>query len=220
MDMLVTRRLLTATAIVLFATILAYAQRSYSRLELGVHFTALGPVDATTPAPDDLVLESNEFTNAFNAGAGGRITLNLTRWLAVETEGNVLPRGAEYTGRASQLFYGLKVGSRGQAIGVFAKVRPGYMFFEKSLCDEFGFYKGFYTCLGSYRKNPAFNAGVIVEYYRGNRTFLRLDLGDTIVHFGNINRYQPELGAANHAIKVAGGTTHTFQLSLGVGIRL
>ncbi|HEU4388100.1 MAG TPA: hypothetical protein VFV34_09905 [Blastocatellia bacterium] len=213
------RKTVWSSVMILFATISAGAQRDYSRFEFGGHFTALGPFDATTSAPADLVLARDEFTNPINAGLGGRFTLNFTSWLALEAEGNVLPRGAEYTGRSRQLFYGMKVGLRKRDFGLFAKARPGYMFFTKSLCDGFGFFNGFYTCLGSYRTNPAFDAGIVVEYYRSKRTFVRLDLGDSIVHFGNINRYQPELGQANHAIKVAGGTTHSTQVSVGLGVR-
>lgn len=197
----------------------ANAQSDNARFELGAHFTTMSRFDATDPRAGTLALESNEFSHNLNPGIGGRFTFNITRELALETEGTFLPLQSPYTGRASQWFYGLKAGKRTESLGVFAKVRPGYMYLSKSHCDGFGLYEGFYTCLGSYNRNPALDLGVVIELYRSRRSVVRFDIGDTVIHFGNINRYQPELGAANKAIHVAGGTTHSLQVGVGIGIR-
>jgi hypothetical protein len=175
--------------------------------------------DATDPSAGALALESGEFSHNFNPGFGGRFTFNIVRGLALETESTFMPVQSPYTGHAAQWFYGVKAGRRTERLGIFAKLRPGYMYLSKSHCDGFGLFNGNYTCLGSYNKNPALDLGAVIELYRSRRSVLRFDIGDTIVHFGNISRYQPELGAANKAIHVAGGTTHSLQVGVGVGIR-
>lgn len=211
--------IIVATVVIIASSREAIAQSHNPRFELGSHFTGLTRFDPTDSRAGPLALDSNEFSRALNPGLGGRFTFHITRAIALETEWNLIPAEKEYTGRARQWFYGLKAGKRRESVGVYAKLRPGYMYFTKSYCDGFGLYKGFYTCLGSYKKNPAMDLGMVIEFYRARRSMMRVDIGDTVVHFGHINRYQPELGEANRAIHVAGGTTHSLQVSVGIGIR-
>ena len=179
-----------------------------------------GRFDPTDRRAGALGIESNEFSRRLNLGIGGIVSFNITKNIALETEYNFLPQESPYTGKKAEWFYGVKAGIRKERYGIFCKIRPGYMYLEKSLCDGFGTYEGFYTCLGSYRRNPALDVGGVIEFYPRGRSVVRIDIGDSIVHFGHINRYQPELGPAfNIATHVAGGTTHSLQINFGYGIR-
>jgi hypothetical protein len=196
------------------------AQSDVQRVEIGGHFIMMSKFDAVDRTAGELTEETDEFTLNLNLGLGGRFTVNLTRYLAMETEWNVLPQINEYTGRKSQWFYGAKLGVRKNSYGIFAKARPGYMYMSREYCDDYPVFEGNYKCLGTYKKNPAFDVGGVLEYYPNKRSIVRLDVGDTIVHFNHINRYRPELGPEfNVATQVFGGTTHSLQINLGVGIR-
>jgi hypothetical protein len=180
----------------------------------------LSKFDALDRSAGELTEELDEFTNGVNLGLGGRVTVNLTRYLALETEWNALPQSNEYTGRKSQWFYGAKLGLRKNRFGLFAKARPGYMYLGRDFCQSYPPFEENYRCLGTYKKNPAFDVGGVLEFYPKRQTVVRLDVGDTIIHFNHINRYRPELGPEfNVATQVFGGTTHSLQVNLGVGIR-
>src|SRR5215203_1838190 len=87
----------------------AQAQSEVQRLEVGGHFIMMGKFDAIDRSAGELSEEVDEFTKSQNLGLGGRFTVNLTRYLAIETEWNALPQINEYTGRKSQWFYGPKL---------------------------------------------------------------------------------------------------------------
>jgi hypothetical protein len=195
-------------------------QSEVPRVEIGGHFIMMSKFDALDRTAGELTEEADEFTKSPNVGLGGRFTVNLSRYLAMETEWNALPQTNEYTGRKSQWFYGAKLGVRKNSFGIFAKARPGYMYMSKDFCDGYPPFEENYRCLGTYKKNPAFDIGGVLEFYPRQQTIIRLDVGDTIVHFNHINRYRPELGPDfNVATQVFGGTTHSLQIGIGVGIR-
>lgn len=129
-------------------------------------------------------------------GVGGRFTLNLSRWMAVEGETNFYPQDTliapassftpdlrvEYKRRRGDVFFGTKVGVRGERFGLFAKARPGLA----RLSD------GGVLCTGDvcalillmvpeYRTEFALDLGGVFEVYPSARTVLRLELGDTII---------------------------------------
>ncbi|HLR04680.1 MAG TPA: hypothetical protein VK117_02640, partial [Pyrinomonadaceae bacterium] len=102
-------------------------------------------------------------------GFGGRFTYNINDHLAV----------------------GVKAGGRTRRIGVFGKVRPGFVHFgnfEKP--EAFGV-----VCTGFCAlPTPPFNfsetdiavdLGGVIELYPSRRTIVRFDVGDTIVHSGS-----------------------------------
>jgi hypothetical protein len=198
----------------------AQAQSEVRRLEVGGHFIMMGKFDAIDRSAGELTEEVDEFTKNRNLGVGGRFTVNLTRYLAIETEWNALPQINEYTGRKSQWFYGPKLGIRKNSFGIFAKARPGYMYMGRDFCQSYPPFEENYRCLGTYKKNPAIDVGGVLEFYPKSQAIVRMDIGDTIVHFNHINRYRPELGPDfNVATQVFGGTTHSLQVTIGVGYR-
>src|SRR5438477_5238855 len=88
------------------------AQTEITRFESGFHFTMMSRLDATDHNAGSLGLETEEFSKILNLGIGGRITFNLTRNFALETEYNFLPSKSPYTGNKREWFYGLKSGIR------------------------------------------------------------------------------------------------------------
>jgi outer membrane protein with beta-barrel domain len=133
----------------------------------------------------------------FGWGAGGRFTYNLNNHLALESEVNFfLPdEGPPY---ATQGLFGIKAGKRIKRVGFFAKVRPGFQ-------------TNFFV---NQREQARFalDVGGVAEFYPTRHVVLRVDAGDVIIPFGN-----NAVGYGPLAQRL--GTTHNFQLNLGVGIR-
>ena len=134
----------------------------------------------------------------FGWGAGGRFTYNLNNYISLDNEVNFfLPdEGPAY---ATQGLFGIKAGTRIKRLGIFAKVRPG---FQTNLLVN-----------GGEQARLALDVGAVAEFYPNRHVVLRFDAGDVIIPFGN-----NVVGRGFFAQRP--GTTHNFQYSLGVGVRL
>jgi len=133
----------------------------------------------------------------FGWGAGGRFSYNLNDYIAFDNEVNFfLPdEGPPY---ATQGLFGIKAGTRIKRLGIFAKVRPGFQTnFVVNQREQARF---------------ALDVGGVAEFYPNRHVVLRVDAGDVIIPFGN-----NVVGYGSFAQRL--GTTHNFQLNLGVGIR-
>ena len=133
----------------------------------------------------------------FGWGAGSRFTYNLNNHIALESEMNFfLPdEGPPY---ATQGLFGIKAGTRIKRVGIFAKVRPGFQTnFVVNQREQARF---------------ALDVGGVAELYATRHVVLRADAGDVIIPFGN-----NVVGYGPFAQRL--GTSHNFQLNLGVGIR-
>ncbi len=172
------------------------------KFELGGHVTvidlrALGEVEA--------------------GGPGARFTYNFTRHIALDTEVNVLTKQVTAGGTKIQGQFGIKAGARKEKVGVFAKIRPGFMRFEN---DPFGgFDLGFdpFTRRERGTTEPTLDIGGVFEIYPSKNTIVRIDAGDTIIRFGSRTRSSGLIGAPE--IAVGGFTRHNFQAGLGFAIR-
>jgi hypothetical protein len=157
----------------------AAAQTADSRVEVGAHAS---------------LLRLSEPFGTTNAGVGGRLSFDITRWAAVEGEATFFPSDevhlhpptptlrVTYKRRRADAFVGVKAGMRRDRFGVFAKLRPGVT----HLTDKGG------TCGGDscilflpprpeYRTELALDVGGVFEVYPTARTVTRLDVGDTII---------------------------------------
>lgn len=199
------------TLVMLFAiTLMVCLNRSAARaqsddvpkFELGGHTTvidlrALGEVEA--------------------GGPGARFTYNFTRHIALDTEVNVLTKQVTAGGRKIQGQFGIKAGARKEKVGVFAKIRPGFMRFES---DPFG---GFELSFDPFTRRqrsviePTLDVGGVVEIYPSKNTIVRFDAGDTIIRFGQRTRASSLIGAPE--ITVGGFTSHNFQAGVGFALR-
>lgn len=197
----------TIAAIVCLAAGPASAQTDARRLEVGGHFSTLSIGDAGNT----------------NAGLGGRVSYELSRWLAVEGELSFFPHDrldidagissltlqTRYSRRRLEGFVGPKIGFRGGKFGAFAKVHPGFA----RLID-----KGM-RCLGEmcalalfarpeYETEFALDVGGIVEFYPTDRASARFDLGTTAIRHRSLGA--PPCRAC---------TTQNFATSLGMGFK-
>ena len=99
---------------------------------------------------------------------------------------------------ATQGLFGIKAGMRTKYVGVFAKARPG---FQTNLVVN-----------GREQVKLAMDVGGVAEFYPNRHVVLRVDASDVIIPFGN------DVGGRRLFAQRL-GTTHNFQLNLGVGVR-
>lgn len=188
------------------STASAFAQSTPARFELGAHLSTLRLADVSNT----------------NLGLGGRLTFDLSRWLAIEGELAVFTDDAmtlvqgpaneglelEYRRRRVEGLFGPKIGWRTERFGVFGKARPGFA----RLSD-----RGI-SCVGPmcalillarpvYRTELAVDLGGVVEVYPTPRLILRVDLGDTIIRHRSL------------APPCTTCSTHNFASNIGVGLR-
>jgi hypothetical protein len=95
---------------------------------------------------------------------------------------------------------GVKSGWRGDHIGAFGKARGGLWHFGGS----------FFDLRLERRTIPAADLGGVLEYYPSPRTAVRIDLGDTILFYGE----QSLFGLTGQL-----GTVHNFQPGFGFSFR-
>src|SRR6185436_3643683 len=104
--------------IVTFASVVI-AQDKKARVEVGVQSTSLTLFEPDFPF------------DVTNSGIGGRVTYNFNRSLAAESEVNFFPQKqftfSSFEGGAVQAQFGVKFGKRFEKVGLFAKVRPGFI---------------------------------------------------------------------------------------------
>lgn len=149
------------------------------------------------------------------AGLGGRIVWHPVRLLDIEGELAVHP-DAGVRGHRIQGFVGAKSGVRFNRAGIFAKVRPGFLYFSK---DPFGVAEQGSTFLDTRWADsfePALDVGLVGEYYGSNGLLIRLDVADTIVSYEERTVVASQREPRR---QVAGFTTHNRQWSLGIGMR-
>ena len=190
-----------------------------SKIELGVDFSTLtvGPPSSSFRL-DFAALPSSHS----EPGIGGRLTLNLTKHLALESEGNFFPRRLSSGGHALQAQFGGKAGHRFRRIGIFAKARPGFVSFSKVATEEGTQTVGLpplqFTVARIVSKRRYFFAmdiGGVAEFYLSRRFFARVDGGDTIIRYGKGLFYDLDENTPQSPAQ----TKHNFQFTAGVGFR-
>jgi outer membrane protein with beta-barrel domain len=165
-------------------------------------------------------------SDSTSAGIGGRVSFDLTRWIAAEAEMTFFPnddiivRSAipgvhldiGHFRRRTDGFFGVKVGARGRRYGVFAKARPGFT----RLTNQGT------SCIGEdcarvlmlflpdrYRTEFAFDLGGGLEVYPTARTVARFEFGDTMIRHNSM--------APPCWTDVC--TSHNFSTRIGGGVR-
>jgi hypothetical protein len=192
-------------SLVLTISSVASAQSRDGRVEAGVFITSVFLEE----------IGSNDHSVGTGAGGlGGRIGYRVLRWLIVEGELAVHPN-AGISGHRVQAFLGARTGVRLGNIGVFAKARPGFLYFSK---DPFGVALPGSTPFNTRWADslePTLDLGAVIEVHTSGPAVFRFDLGDTIVSY---NRREVRSGL--QPPQPAGGfVTHNRQWSLGVGMR-
>jgi hypothetical protein len=152
------------------------------------------------------------------SGVGGRFGYNFHKYVALDAEVNFFPESHlanEEFGQKMQGFIGVKAGVRNDKVGVFAKARPGVMWFgefsSRGGCSSTAFGS---VCGVSHEKDFAMDLGGVFEYYPTDRLIVRADVGDTIIRY---QERQTRIGSL--PVLVPAATKNNLQISLGIGWR-
>jgi hypothetical protein len=213
--------LIVLLSIFIINTLSISAQNHTSKVDAGFVFTAIRQ-------PDDFfqIVPRNEFPSRIrhNLGYGGRVTYNLTKNIGVEAEVTYFPKerflgiagpfstvtGFDVGGKRTEGLFGIKAGKRLEKFGVFGKIRPGFMRFDQIPdCKN-----STSRCTSGSKSEFALDVGGVIEYYPSSHSFVRFDVGDTIIRYGKINTLPGFIPS-----QVGGGTTNNAQYSVGVGFR-
>ena len=216
---------LLATAVFAMTVILASGARAQdpdppSKIEVGIQFSSL---TFRPPQPPDSVIFVGITTEA---GFGGRFTFNLNKHVSLEAEGNFFPHESFNDpaggGRVLQGQFGVKAGKRFGKFGIFAKARPGLVSFSKALAqvgtttifDPNG--QAFTFPIFGERRRTHFSLdlGGVLEFYPSRRVLTRIDVGDTIIHYGSDSFFPFGL-----SVRPRNRTDHNVQVSAGIGFR-
>lgn len=219
---------LIAVLTILFLNVGAAAQDSVPRFELGGQFSLLSR-HKPTPLFSSPSFVLDDFDHETRAGFGGRVSYNLTDYLAVEAEGNFFPKSGASDlsvpdGHIYQGQFGVKVGQRFSKVGIFAKVRPGFVGFSKvsqlTGTRTITFANQQFT-VGDFRigKETFFSTDVggVLEIYLSHRIMTRFDIGDTIIRYGTFRRQGISVSQA--ILERPAETRHNLQFSAGIGVR-
>ncbi len=194
-------RILTVMAIlflVIFAGPDTRAQSDPPKVEIGGQFSLLR------------LPRNKQGFDTTATGGGVRLTFNLNSALALEGEVNYYPEVNPISILIDSPgvvgLFGVKAGWRREKVGVFAKVRPGFIQIEEKIDPSLVF-----VVPPPVPQNPHFalDLGGVLEVYPSRRLVVRFDLGDTIIRF----RYLNFLSLEDRF------TRHNLQFNAGIGIR-
>jgi hypothetical protein len=135
---------------------------------------------------------------------GGRVSVHTFRFVDAEVEVNRFPiGGAASSYPATQALFGLRAGRRIGNLGVYGKLRPGFISFDSN---------PYVPALG---RRAALDAGGILELYSRRHIAGRMDFGDTVVWYGTDLVITSISGVGG---SVTAGTRHQLQWSVGLSV--
>ena len=138
-----------------------------------------------------------------DSGVGGRLTYNVTDNFGIEGEVNFFPQRrpnfatlTSTDSQRTQALFGVKYGMRSEKLGIFGKIRPGFIYFGQGTPVVPG---------GSSASATEFalDFGGVFELYPSRHLALRFDVGDTVIRFGN-------LGITSHNLQITPGVAFRF----------
>ena len=150
-------------------------------------------------------LDMEKWSGEKSAGAGARFTYNFHKYAAFDAELVRFPKSSGNNFGHTQGLFGVKAGKRfRRVVGLFVKARPGFLRLG-------GAFKARNPALGETRF--ALDLGGVVELYPSRRSFVRFDVGDTIIPLGDT--------PINSALRPPQtfGTTHNKQTTFSFGYR-
>jgi len=109
------------------------------------------------------------------SGLGTNFTYNFTRGIGFDSTLNFIP-GQQGSKPMMEGLFGIRMGVRTDKLGVFAKIRPGFIYYEDAAPIQGE------TATGSLTRFAA-DVGGIVEYYPQRNSTLRVDVGTTLVRY-------------------------------------
>lgn len=121
-------------------------------------------------------------------GVGGLFGVEVLPMVTLEAEVNVFPQDQSTTGPFVQALGGLKFGGHSRYYGLFAKLRPGFVRFDRDFIQPgiacIAVFPTPRDCLAS-QTNLALDFGSVVELYPTDRIIVRVDLGTTYLWYGS-----------------------------------
>lgn len=198
----------------------AGAQQEFRRFEIGAQLSTISLTNAT------------ETTSDVIPGFGGRLGINLTRWIALDTQLDFFPqRVASFPqfqgGRTLQLVSGAR-GKLFQSkkLAVYGLLRPGLIHFTGAFTNENitlvpGTTNQFIITA---QKGPAthfmLDLGGGIEFYPARRWIARIEIAGDLYATPNTPVSQPMLPNGSHFLPIPGQIERTWRLSAGLGYRL
>jgi hypothetical protein len=149
---------------------------------------------------------AQEYPDQTRSGVGGFFVYAPNAWLGIDVSSDFF-FAEDVGGSAWQMLVGPRAGVRWNDLGVFARVRPGFVRFSER------FFKPNIVCILIFpppeaclapNANFALDIGGTVEVPVGSGASLRLDLGDTLMRFSRGDQADAEW-------------THNLQFGAGVG---
>jgi len=196
------------------------------RFEAGVQFSSLlfDEPDRLSGAPQGF---GSPPVNT-ESGFGGWFGVNFGEHVALEASGNFFPRESfpneTAGGYPSQFQAGVKAGRRWERWGLFAKARPGFVSFSRSLkvvgTETIVFNGETFTLprFGPARRTYfSTDVGGVVEIYPSRRIITRFDFGDTVIRYGERETFGIVTQQGIPTLRAE--TKHNFQFTAGLGFR-
>jgi hypothetical protein len=151
-------------------------------------------------------------------GVGLFASYNIWQFVYLDASVNSFPKdedtgGPNDGGRILQGFFGTKEGFQVQRFGFFAKVRPGFMNYSRTLTGVS--LTGPMSFRYARATDFALDVGGVVEYYWTRRALLRFDVGDTLLY--NSPRPFNVDGAVSYP--PVPGRRNSLQIGIGFGFR-
>jgi len=151
-------------------------------------------------------------------GAGFFASYNIWQFVYLDASLNFFPKdedtgGPNDGGRILQGFFGTREGFQVQRFGFFAKVRPGFMNYSRTLTGVS--LTGPMSFRYARATDFALDVGGVVEYYWTRRALLRFDVGDTLLY--NSPRPFDVDGAVSYP--PVPGRRNSLQIGVGLGFR-
>lgn len=168
------------------------------RFELGVAFSGIH------------LSENNNF------GVGARAVFNFNSAFSLEGEGNFFLNnstpGILSGGRAIEGLFGPKIGFRTDTVGIFGKVRPGFISFSSTAQGVTlnPAVPSAFTIATGRLTEPALDLGTVIEIYPSKHWAWRTDIGDTVIF------YRPH---TFFVVPLPGTTRNNFQFGTGFQYR-
>jgi hypothetical protein len=179
-------------------------QRETGKFEIGAQFATLH------------LIENATFELRSEPGFGGRFTYNFNKYFAADSEVDYFPRnphvgGSQDGGKILEGLIGVKAGIRQRRVGAFVKARPGLLSFGRTAQD----FSQLPTVPITRLTHFALDLGGVVEVYTPKRTFLRFDLGNTLV----VVRETTVTRTDGTTAIAPGHAQNTMSMSTGFGFR-
>ena len=127
--------------------------------------------------------------------------------------------GTVIDGRIVEGLAGTKIGLRRRKLGIYGRVRPGFLRFSRTLGDCILVSVGLECTFNKGRTDFALDVGGTIELHISERWLIRSDLGDTMQMFSGLPGDLRRLLVPFLALDTGPQVFHNFQFSIGVGYR-